>query len=153
MIHIEKIHTFPVDVGKGFAYITDIHNWMEYWPGLTRIKDLEAAKWKEAGHGVTVGLRLLGREVEMSMHLEQFQQDALVAYVSHQAGLPDVHHERHFEPVPDGFKYRLVVEYEPRKGWAGLFDRFVLRRSVARALQRTIENLQGVFRSGDPLEK
>ena len=63
-------------------------------------------------------------------------------YTSTQPGLPDVHHERHFEPMEDGFVYRLVVEYEPRSRIAGVFDRILLRRGIRRAFERTFLALE-----------
>jgi hypothetical protein len=60
-------------------------------------------------------------------------------------GLPDARHERHFAPTDGGFRYRLVVEYAPRPGVKGLYDRLLVRRGVDRALRRTIENLERAF--------
>ena len=57
--------------------------------------------------------------------------------------MPDAHHERHFEPEGDGFVYRLVVEYEPRNGIAGVFDRVLLRRGIQRAFEQTFVALEG----------
>jgi hypothetical protein len=68
-----------------------------------------------------------------------------VTYRSTQPGLPDARHERHFEPDGDGFVYRLVVEYEPRSGIAGLFDRALLRRGIRRAFERTFVALEQQF--------
>ena len=56
--------------------------------------------------------------------------------------MPDAHHERHFEPEGDGFVYRLVVEYEPRNGIAGVFDRVLLRRGIRRAFEDTFVALE-----------
>jgi hypothetical protein len=36
----------------------------------------------------------------------------------------------------------MVIEYEPRKGFAGLFDRFYMKRGVEGAIRKTIENLE-----------
>jgi hypothetical protein len=60
-----------------------------------------------------------------------------VTYTSTQPGLPDAYHERRFEPDGEGFVYRLVVEYEPRGGIAGVFDRVLLARGIRRAFERT----------------
>jgi len=60
-----------------------------------------------------------------------------VTYTSIQPGLPDAHHERRFERDGDGCIYGLVVEYDPRSGIAGLFDRVLLKRGIRRAFERT----------------
>jgi hypothetical protein len=86
--------------------------------------------------------RLLGRERELELTIEAFEPNRLVTYASTQPGLPDAHHERHFEPDGDGFVYRLVVEYEPRRGIAGLLDRLLLERGVRRAFERTFVALE-----------
>ena len=87
-------------------------------------------------------VKLLGRDVELFMILSRLVPNEVVEYESSQPGLPDAHHERHFRPDGEGFRYRLVVEYEPRAGLRGLYDRFLVRRGVERALQQTVTNLE-----------
>jgi hypothetical protein len=145
MMRIEARHTFPVPVNEAFAYITDMSHWSEYWPDFVRIQNPTSARWSEPGDRVMIVLRLLNRERALIMQLEQFRKNALVTYVSHQQGLPEALHERHFRSVPGGFEYHLVVAYRPRGGLAGVFDQLFLRRAVARALRKTIVNLEQVF--------
>jgi hypothetical protein len=145
MVLIEIKHRFPISVTKAFAYITDLNNWSAYWPDFVRMEDPANAKWGKPGDAVTIVLKLLDREQALNMTLEEFQKDVFVTYVSHQQGLPDARHERHFTATPEGFEYRLVVAFEPRPGWSGLFDRILLRWAVRRALRRTVENLSQVF--------
>ena len=38
-------------------------------------------------------------------------------------------------------RYRLVVEYEPRAGLHGVYDRLLVRRGIERALRQTVANL------------
>lgn len=95
---------------------------------------------------MTLVMRMLAREVELTMTLEDFQKDVLVQYTSRQQGLPDARHERHFRADSTGFEYRLVVAFEPRKGVVGLFDRVFVKRAVRKALSETVENLDRVFR-------
>jgi hypothetical protein len=144
MLRIEVAHTFDVSVAEAFAYITDMKNWPEYWPDFIRIEN-PAAVWRNPGNRVTVVIRLLNRERALNMELEAFERDACVTYVSRQRGLPDVRHERHFEAARGGCVYRLIVEYQPRTGLAGLFDRTLVRRSVEQAMRRTTQNLESVF--------
>jgi Polyketide cyclase / dehydrase and lipid transport len=145
MIRVEHTHTFPVSVGDGFAYITDTRNWNAFFPNFVRLHDAARARWDTPGDQVTVVIRLLGREVQVRMTLEQYQRDTRVTYVSRQQGLPDASHERHFRGVPNGFEFRPVVAFEPRSGLAGLFDRLLVRRAIAGALATTIENLESAF--------
>ena len=91
-------------------------------------------------------IRLLGREVQVNMTLEQYQKDNRVTYVSRQQGLPDARHERYFKAVPEGFAFCPVVAFAPRSGLAGLFDRLLVKRAVTGALRKTIENLESVFK-------
>lgn len=145
-MRIEVIHTFDVSVAEAFAYITDTTNWPTYWPGFIRIENAAAASWSTAGDRATVVIKLLYRERALNMELESFRKDAGVTYVSRQRGLPDVRHERHFEAAGEGCRYRLIVEYEPRGGFASLFDRTLLRRSVEQALRKTVQNLDRIFK-------
>jgi hypothetical protein len=145
MIRVEVTHTFPVSVGDAFAFITDTRNWKDFFPNFVRIRDPAYAKWDTPGDEVTVIIRLLGRDVQLKMTLEQYEQDRRVTYVSRQQGLPDARHERHFTAVPEGFEFRLVVAFVPRSGLAELFDRLLVKRAVAGLLRKTIANLEAVF--------
>jgi Polyketide cyclase / dehydrase and lipid transport len=137
---IEHTHRFATPLPVGFAYITDIANWPAYWPGLIRVEP--GSRWAAPGDLATLVIRLLGRDVELALTLSQLEPNRLVTYTSVQHGLPDARHERHFDAAADGFDYRLVVEYEPRPGLRGLFDRLIVRRAVAGAMRRTVENLE-----------
>jgi len=139
-MQIEREHVFDVPLAAGFAYITDPANWMSYWPGIVRVEP--ESRWAAPGDEARIAVELLGREVELRMTLRRLEADRLVEYESAQDGLPDARHERHFAPTDGGFRYRLVVEYAPRPGLKGLYDRLLVRRGVDRALRRTIENLE-----------
>ena len=91
-------------------------------------------------------LKLLHRERELTIKLEEYKPDVLVTYLSCQTGLPDAHHERHFRAVQGGFEYRLVVAYAPRPGFVGLLDRSLVRRAVKQAFLNTHQNLDAIFR-------
>lgn len=148
MVRAEAVHTFPGAVPEVFEYMTDLANWHEYWPGYVRIENQAEARWRQPGDQVTVVLRLLNRDLAVHMELEEFRPDALVVYRTQQQGLPDAHHERHFTEVPGGVEYRAVVDYEPRRGIRGLYDRLVVKRAVERALRRTTDELDRRFESG-----
>jgi polyketide cyclase/dehydrase/lipid transport protein len=139
-MQIEREHVFDVPLAAGFAYITDPANWMSYWPGIVRVEP--ESRWAAPGDEARIVVELLGREVELRMTLRRIEANRLVEYESAQDGLPDARHERRFEPADGGFRYRLVVEYTPRPGGKGLYDRLLVRRGVERALRRTIENLE-----------
>lgn len=139
MIRIEREHRFATPVEAGFAFITDIGNWPAYWPNFVRIEP--GSRWSVPGDEARIVVRLLGRDIALHMTLRRFEENRLVEYVSTQSGAPDAHHERHFAPADGGFLYRILVEYEPRGGLQGLYDRLLLRRGVERALRQTVVNL------------
>lgn len=142
-MRVEREQTFGVTVEEGFAFITDPANWPRYWPGLVRVE--QGSRWSEPGDQARVVTRLLGREVELHMTLRRFEPNRLVEYESRQRGLPDARHERHFATADGGFRYRLVVEYEPRSGLRGLYDRMLVRRGIERVLDETIANLASIL--------
>ena len=144
-IRIELERRLPVSVHDGFDYITDPVNWPEYWPRLVRIAS--ASSWREPGDRARLALRMLRREVELEMELVRIEPYRLVEYVSEQRGLPAARHWRHFEPDGELLAYRIVVEYRPRPGWRGPFDRLVVRRAVERTIRETIANLERQFRA------
>jgi hypothetical protein len=134
-------HRFAIPLRDGFDYIVEPRNWPEYWPGLIRVQP--GSRWRAPGDRARVVMRLLGRTVELEMTLRMFDPYRLIEYTSVQQGLPDARHERGFSAVGDGFEYRLAVEFEPRAGLRGAFDRAFVRRAVQRTMQRTVANLEG----------
>ena len=139
-MHLELTRRFPVPLHEGFDYIVEPRNWPAYWPGLIRVQP--GSRWRTPGDRARVVMRLLGRAVELQMTLRVFDPYRLVEYDSVQSGLPDVRHERGFTAAGDGFEYRLAVEFEPRPGLRGAFDRRLVRRAVERTLRRTLANLE-----------
>lgn len=140
MERVEAARQYHVPVERGFAFITNTANWPKFWPGFVRLE--EESHWRASGDTARLATRLLGRERELKMTIEAFDANRLVTYTSTQPGLPDAYHERHFEADGDGFVYRLVVEYDPRGGIAGLFDRVLLKRGIRRAFERTFVALE-----------
>jgi hypothetical protein len=145
MTRIEMTHAFPVSAHEAFGYITDTDNWKTYWPGYVRINNAAGARWKQPGDTIALVIRLLGREVELDMALTDVQPNALVRYRSSQRGLPDALHERYWRATSDGCEYQIVVNYEPRRGLMGLFDRLIVQRSVRKAVGQILKNLDGIF--------
>jgi uncharacterized protein YndB with AHSA1/START domain len=143
MRRIEAAHRYDVPVERGFAFITNTANWPTFWPGYVRLT--EDSRWGASGDTARLVARLFGRERELAMTVRAFEPNRLVTYTSTEPGLPDAYHERHFEPGGEGFVYRLVVEYEPRGGLAGIFDRVLLGRAVRRAFERTFHALERQF--------
>ena len=146
MKRIEAARRFDVPVERGFAFVTDIANWPRFWPGYVRLED--GSRWQGVGDTARLVTRLLGRERLLTMRITAFEPNRLVTYTSTQPGLPDASHERRFDPAGGGFVYGLVVEYEPRSGLAGVFDRVVLPRGIRRAFESTFAALEEQLRSG-----
>jgi hypothetical protein len=149
MKRIEAAHRYDVPVERGFAFVTNTANWSRFWPGYVSLED--GSRWGASGDTARLATRLLGRERELTMTIGSFEPNRLVTYTSTQLGLPDAHHERHFEPDGDGFVYRLVVEYEPRGGVAGLLDSILLARGIRRAFDRTFAALERELLRPHPL--
>ena len=146
MIRLEQRRWYPVGREAAFDYITDPHNWPDYWPNLVSVADLDRARWQQPGDTMRVRMRLAGRKVDLRMTLDRFRAPSLVTYHTVQRGLPDAVHERHFEPAGDGFAYRLVVTYAPRAGLSGLLDRTVVKRGILGALRATLDHLDHLDR-------
>ena len=143
MPRVERAHRFEVPLERGFSFITDPRNWPQFWPGLVRLDP--TSKWSAEGDTARLTAKLVGREVELTMKLERFEPNSLVTYTSVQRGLPDARHERHFERNGEGFAYRLVTEFDPRPGPAGIYDRLILPAGIGRAFRRTFADLDRAF--------
>jgi Polyketide cyclase / dehydrase and lipid transport len=147
-VRVEVAHRFAVGLRDGYGYITDLGNWHAYWPDLVRIDP--GSRWSAPGDRSRIALRLLGRETEMTMVLDRMEPYRLVEYKSEQSGLPEARHERHFaDDGEGGLAFRAVVEYIPRGGLRGLFDRVIFRRAVERAVRTTLANLDARFAARD----
>jgi uncharacterized protein YndB with AHSA1/START domain len=146
MKRISAARRYDVPVERGFAFITDTENWSRFWPGYVRLEP--GSRWSASGDEARLVTRLLGRERELTMTIKVFEQNRLVTYTSTQPGLPDAYHERHFDRDGDGFVYRLVVEYEPRRWIGRIFDFTLLPRAIRRAFERTFTALEQEFRPG-----
>jgi Polyketide cyclase / dehydrase and lipid transport len=147
-VRVDVAHPFAVGLRDGYDYITDLGNWHAYWPDLVRIDP--HSRWSAPGDRTRIVLRLLGRETEMTMVLARMEPYRLVEYMSEQSGLPAARHERHFaDDGEGGLAYRAVVEYLPRDGLRGLFDRVIVRRALERAVRTTVANLDARFAAGD----
>lgn len=146
MKRVEAARRYDIPVELGFAFITNPANWSRFWPGYVRL--MEGSRWAASGDTARLVTRLFGRERELTMTIREFEPNRLVTYASTQPGLPDAHQERHFEPDGGGFVYRLVVEFEPRGGIAGLFDYLLLARGISRAFERTFAALEREMASG-----
>jgi hypothetical protein len=140
MVRVEDTHRYAVPVDRGFAFITSPDNWPAFWPSFVRL--VPGSTWGRVGDTARLVTRLLGRERELEMTITYFEPNRLVTYTSRQPGLPDARHERHFEPDGDGFVYRLVVEYEPRQGLSGVYDRVLVARGIRRAFDSTFVALE-----------
>jgi uncharacterized protein YndB with AHSA1/START domain len=143
VIAVAITHRFAVPLREGFDYITDPANWPEYWPKLVAIHPESC--WRRPGDHARLTFRMMGRPTELAMTLGKLEPYRLVSYRSEQRGLPPVEHERHFSDAGDGFDYRLVVSYRPRRGPRGFFDRTIFRRAVRRAMEEPVENLERRF--------
>jgi Polyketide cyclase / dehydrase and lipid transport len=144
-IRIEVERRFAITLRRGFDYITDPARWPEYWPRLLHMDP--QSQWRDPGDRARLTLSLLGRAVELEMTLMRIDPYRFVEYTSEQQGLPTVHHERHFIEANGNLAYRVVVEYEPRPGWRGLYDRVLVRRASERAIRETMDNLGERFRA------
>jgi hypothetical protein len=148
MERVEAAHRYDVPVEPGFAFITDTANWSKFWPGYVHLE--EGSRWGAPGDTARLVTRFFGRERVLTMTITAFERNVLVTYTSTQPGLPDAYHERHFEADRGGFVYRLVVEYEPRGGIAGFFDRVLLKRGIRRAFERTFVALEQQLIASQP---
>lgn len=145
-MRVEGSHRYDVPVERGFAFITDPSNWPAFWPGYVRLEP--GSTWRAKGDTAKLVARILGRERELTMTVTEFEPNRLVTYTSTQPGLPSARHERHFEPDAGGFVYRLVVDFEPRGGLAGIADRILLPRGLRRTFANTFAALERALGSG-----
>jgi uncharacterized protein YndB with AHSA1/START domain len=138
-MRLEIEHRFDVPLREGFDYITDQRNWPEYWPGFVLIEP--GSRWREPGDVTRMRVRLAGRAVPLEMTLRRFEPPHYVEYTTTQPGIPDARHQRVFAEADGRLHYSLAVELELNS----VYERHVVRRAIARAMRRTLTNLDTVF--------
>jgi Polyketide cyclase / dehydrase and lipid transport len=146
VVRVAVTRDLPVSVTEGFDYITNVRNWLAYWPEVIEVPDEEQVAWSEPGDEASVIRRVRGRPTEMRMKLGEFRPYEGVFYRSVQDGLPEFWHERHFDESEGHLRYTLAIAFEPRKGVRGLIDRLFVARVVRRNLIETLDNLERIFR-------
>lgn len=142
MIQVELSQEFQVPAREAFAYITNVANFGTFFPGFVRIGNPGEARWQAVGDKVTIVARVLNVERDLNMTLLDVRPGERVRFSMQQSGLPVIEQERIFSDTPSGSHCRQVASYEPRTGLAGLFDRFVVRRVLARGFARAASALR-----------
>jgi hypothetical protein len=151
-MQIELTGQLPVSVDEGFSYVTDIHNWPAYWPGLLEVRDAQHTSWAKPGDTARVVVRILGRPVELLMTLDELNpSESSFVYRTEARGiLPTARHERRLRSSNSGCEYTLAAEYQPRRGPRGVTDRLIVPRAVRRVFADTLANLERIFRAAAP---
>lgn len=144
---IEVSRHYGIPVARGYAFVTDVRNWSQFFPGFIAL-DPES-RWTAAGDVASLTTKLLGRTRRVTLTLERIEPHHDFSYTSTQEGLPVAHHERTFTAEGDGFTFNLSVAYEARRGLRGVVDRVVLKQAVRRLLQQTLDALEVAFASGE----
>jgi Polyketide cyclase / dehydrase and lipid transport len=142
---IEVSRTVPVSLKEGFDYVTQIRNWPKFLPGYVGVDDEEHVSWGKPGDKLTLRVRNYGRVVAVKMHLDEVQPYVRILARSEQPGLPDFRHERYFRDEDGAFGCTNVIAFEPRSGFKGLIDRFVLPVLIRRNLRKTLGDLGRIF--------
>jgi hypothetical protein len=148
MVLIEARQVFERPLAETFAYVTSTKNWPEYWPSLVGFKGGTPPRWDRPGDALTLILRIMRRDAEITLTIREFAQDRHVKYVTAQPGVTQAFHERYFTAVPGGTEFHARVTYEPRRGWKGFVDRVLLKRAIRRTLDGAIRNIEAVFARG-----
>ncbi len=141
MHRIEVAYDFALPREELWAFITTPSNWTGYWPGVTRVEDPILDPWPTIGNRTTLHMKLVGVNRPLTMNVTRVVPGRMLGYLSRQPGLPDAEFELQLASSGAGTRYRICIEYQPRRGPARLFDRYVVSTVVRRHVRRTLHNL------------
>ena len=150
-MRFEETRTMPIELKKGWDYISDFRRWPDFYAGVDQIVDPDSCAWAKMGDRVQFTYRLLGRKIEGVATLDVFDEGSLVKFTTRIPVLPDVIQEWHYTDLDDHFILRVVLETEGATSFMGrLIDGTLLPNALGRDLQRTMDNLEDIFEMGIP---
>jgi hypothetical protein len=132
----------PVTQDEAFAFVSDPSNWPLFFD---RMEIAEAGPgWGEVGGRARMVNHFLGRRTVSELRVTEWDAPTRFRYVAQHHGRPDLDNLRVFESVEHGTKLIATTTVVPRRGLAGLSDRFA-RRALQRMVDRGMERLPGVI--------
>ncbi len=150
-MRFEETRTMPVELKKGWDYISDYRRWPDFYSGIDHIVEPDLCAWSEVGDSVRFRYRLLGRTVEGTATLDAYDEGKLVKLTTKIPALPDVVQEWHYTDLHDHFILRVVLETDGVTSFMGrLIDGTLLPRALEKDLNRTMDNLEAIFEIGIP---
>lgn len=150
-MRFEETHTMPIELKKGWDYITDFRHWPDWYAGMESIIEPEKCAWGAVGDSVRFTYKLLGRRIEGTSTLTKLDEGTMARFTTKVSGLPDVIHEWHYTDLRDHFIVRVELESgEPTSFMGRLVDGTLLPRALEKDLKRSLDNLEDIFEIGIP---
>ena len=148
MWQFDEAREYPVGRDEAFAFLTQPACFPRYWPRMRGVRHVKG-DWTKPGDQLEVDIHVSGALRTLHMTLDQYVPPHRLVYRSTQKGLPDARHERHFSGDANHCRYRLFIQFQPRPGLVGLYDRYIARLAVKRTLRVTLRNLDRIFAAGE----
>ena len=123
--------------------IADPHHMPRWWPGVTRMENVEADRWTQ------VFSTRRGRPVRADFHLLQSQPPSLRVWEQDLDGTPfervlsELTIEIHLQAVPAGGTEVTVVQHQKLRGYSRTGG-FLVRGAVRRTLDGVLDGLERV---------
>lgn len=151
MPQVTATRSFPAPRKEAFEFLTEPRNWPRFYSNLTDVDG--GSSWSAAGDKATFGYSILGRRVEATATLEEFVYGELVRHTVQIPGLPEVHQEWVYDDDDGGFTVEVTMNTPETGSFLGkAIDRLLIPRALNRDLDRTLENMEGMFGLGIPTD-
>ncbi len=138
---------YPIDRKALFDHLTDPTTWSSFYSSLTEVDVPD--RFDEPGHQATLHYRVLGRIIEATSELLEYDPPNRFRTRSQAAGLPPVEHDWRYEDSEAGTRVTVTLTSQEVDSWLGrTLDRFVLPRQLEKDLERSLDNVEGLVEFG-----
>jgi hypothetical protein len=88
---------------------------------------------------------LLGRRRRFDCEMTDIERPRQFRYLAREEGRPTSRHDCRFTETAGGTRVEISARHDGRRGWAGLYDRFVVPWALRRMLNRQMASVSATL--------
>jgi hypothetical protein len=145
----ERSREYALDRHTLYRWLVQPPNWPRFYNSMTEVMPCE--RFQEPGDEVTFRYRLLGRTVEGTSTLLEWQEGERFVSRAEVPGLPEVKHHWTYEDCEAGTRVTVVMDTPPVESFFGrVIDRYIVPRQMQRDLEHTLDTIDDLVAAGLP---
>jgi hypothetical protein len=148
----EETREFPASLKEMWDFSMDFNEWPLWYAGMLEIVKPEKGAWAKPGDSVRVAYKLLGRRIEYTCTVSEYQEYELLHFVAEPPALPAAHFRWHWRPL-DLDRVELTIELEteePTSFFGKVIEKTQVPRIYHKDLVRSLSNLDEIATIGLP---